>query len=242
MTPLELPDPAAFDAEERQAFDSVIAREQRKVASIAGPGAPFRASPLYVGLLQSPELARIVAALTSFFMLGEARGSYSNRQRELVDVVLTAELRTALVAFMHVSDAVGVGIDPDTIEAILDGAHERLGLADRMLVRYILAVARGESSEEAYAEVVGLMGPRAAAEYTAFICCKLMIMRCAQAFTSACGASALQTLWRPPSGEREDWPADLAKLREHVRALRAGTAHGHEYDRGASWISEAAES
>ncbi len=236
--PLELPDPAAFHAQEREAFDAVIARERRKVASIAGPEAPFRASPLYVGLLQSPELARIVAELTSFFMLGEVRGSYSNRQRELVDITLTAELRTALAAFMHVSDAVGVGIDPDTIEAILDGVHERLVPVDRMLVRYILAVARGESSEQEYAEVAALMGPRAAAEYTAFICCKLMVMRSVQAFTSACGAGALPTLWPPPSGEREDWPADLAKLREHVRALREGTVTGHEYERGASWISE----
>lgn len=236
--PLEPPDGTGLTAIEREAFDAILARERRKSASIAGENAPPHISPLYIGLLQSPVLASLVAQLTSFFMLAEARGSYTNRQRELVDLVLTSELKTALVAFMHVSDAVGVGIDPDTIDAILDGEHARLAPQDRTLVRYVLKVARGQSTEASYAGVVELMGSRAAAEYTTFIGCKIMLMRIIQAFTSACGAAALQTLWRPPTGEREDWNADLAQLREHVRALREGTADGHDYDRGSAWISE----
>ena len=236
---LELPNRDALPENERAEFDVILARERRKVASLAGEDAPFHASPLYVGLLQSPELARLIAELTSFFMLGEARGSYSDRQRELVDIVLTAELQTALVAFMHVSDAVGVGIDPDDLEAILDGDHERLVSEDRTLADHIRAVARGCITEPSYAAVAALMGARAAAEYTAFIGCKLMLMRTIQAFTAACGAAALPTLWAPPSGEREDWAADLRRLREHLVALRDGTATGHDPNRGASWIAEA---
>jgi hypothetical protein len=234
---LELPDRGRLVPDEREDFDAVLARERRKVASIAGDDAPFHASPLYVGLLQSPRLARIWAELTSFFMLGEARGSYTNRQRELVDAVLTAELRTALVAFMHFSDAVGVGIDPDALDAILDGDHGRLGGADRTLADYVRGVVRGETTEAGYDGVVAMMGARAAAEYTAFIGAKLMLMRTIQAFTAACGEAAQETLWAPPSGAREDWEVDVALLREHVAALREGTTIGHDYDRGASWIA-----
>jgi hypothetical protein len=234
--PLKPPSPDTFADEERADYDVVLARERRKVESLVGAGRPAPISPLYVGLLQSPTMARRFAELTNFAVAGEARGSFDGRRRELVDVVLTVELETALVAFMHFSDAIAVGLAPATIEAILDREHERLDEADRVLVEHVIAVARGSSSAASYRAVVDLLGDRGAAEYTLLITCKLMVMRSVQAFTAATGDYAATTPWAPPSGPVEDWPADLARLREHLRAVAAGEVEAHDAERATGWI------
>jgi alkylhydroperoxidase family enzyme len=219
--------------DEREAYEAILAREHGKFVSLYGEDAPFTVSPLYWGLLESPEMARRAAAITSFFMLAEARGSFTSRRRELVDVVLTRELRTTLVAFMHTSDAIGVGVSPETVDAILAGEHDRLDEADRGLAEYVIAVARGQATAAQHAWVSELMGERAADEYAEFVCCKLMVMRSVQAFTHAYGPAVLDTPWAPPGGFPEDWERDLATLREHVR-----TTAGHDYDRGSNWIAD----
>ena len=222
--PISAPARETLDESERQAYDFILARERRKFATHQTDDRQFEVSVLYRVLLQSPLMAEAIARLTNFFMQGETRGTYTNRQRELVDLALAVELRTTFTAFTHVADAMGVGIDPDSIKNVLDGRLDRLTEDDAMVVQYARAVCRGQVAPGAFEELANTMGLKGAVEYTELICCKMMLMRTLQVFI-------------PLFHIHEDWETDLERLHSRLERLRAGEDDVPDYHRGDSWTN-----
>src|SRR5262245_41301865 len=136
MGKFAIPDPTSLEDADRRRGDYVLARDRRRFYSLNDSSEPYEVAPLLHAWLQSPKMGFFWARLGDVFMTGESRSTYSNHDRELVDQVLARELDT-LIAYGHMSDAVGVGISPGDISAILDGRYQDLNADDRFMAEYI---------------------------------------------------------------------------------------------------------
>lgn len=220
MGKFAVPDLNSFNDADRQRAEYVIERDRRRFYSLNDSSQPYEIAPLLHAWLQSPKVGFFWARLGDFFMTGEARGSYSNHEREMVDQVLAHELDTQ-IAFGHMSDAVGVGISPADISAILAGSYQDLSSEDRLMAEYIAAVANGSVDELQFGDLAARRGQTTAIEYTLLICYKIALMRSLQALYAAQGIT-----------EQMKESADL------LAALNEGRGRVSPHDRGNSWVQE----
>jgi alkylhydroperoxidase family enzyme len=162
--------------EEREAYERVVERTQRM--SYETYDTPAR----YFGaLLNTPPLAAGLVQLGTLVRQGEVRGSYTDADRELVDVVLGTDLGYNGIFTVHLPDAVAVGVRIEAIEAIRAGRLEELTPAERQIVDYARAVVQGEVTDESYAVLCERLGARGALEFTIFVGFLLMTIRMWQA-------------------------------------------------------------
>ena len=224
-SPLPLPDRDTLDEREREIFDWVMDRMKRYYYSYPSTaGTEYRMTPLYQGLLQSPRCAEIVSTASDFYQTAEGRGSYSNRDRDFVQISYTPVLaemmgKTSHLPIVAIADAVGSGIAPEDVKAILDGRLEDLAPEDRELVEYIQAVARGALTRRHFEGLKARMGPKAAMEYTCYITFKIG------------NQWTLMAMWGI-----QDKPNDSTPSFNLLQAYLDGEAEAHPADRGVSFV------
>ena len=165
-------------ADELGAYEHVVARSRK----LEMPGAGDRITDPYWGaLLNTPPLARGLAEMGRLIREGELRGSYSNAQRELVDIVLSVDLKYNAILAVHIPDALAVGVRIEAIDAIRTGRDDRLTAEELTIARYARAVAEGRSDDDLFQAMVGKLGLRGAIEFTVFIAFLVATLRLWQA-------------------------------------------------------------
>ena len=167
---------AEIDAPEQAFYDAVMERTAR-VHGLDGQAARY-----FGALLNSPPLAATVAELGTRVRQGQLRGSYTDAERELMDIALAVALGSNAILPIHIPDAVAVGVRPDAIEALLDGRDEDLSGDERELVGYARQFVAGELTDESYAGLRARFGERGAVEFTVLLGFLLMTIRFWQAF------------------------------------------------------------
>lgn len=223
---MPLPDRASLTVEEQAAFDYIDERNRRFFYSVPeNQDRVFRLNPMYQALMQTPRLAELWARLDSYFQAGESRGSYTSRERELVDHALVQPLREQLgrtiVSAIHVADAVGAGMSPLDIRAIHEGRLDDISPDDRQLVEYVQAVARSHVNAELFDALVDRMGLRTAVEYTMYAAFTVGRLRIVYALLGI-----------------QDIVPDSSRAEELLQKFIDGLATPHPPDRGLNWVGE----
>ncbi len=164
--PPRLPNRSAIPEDELADYDAALARARNMRADQPGASVP----PYFAAVLNSPPIAAGLGNMGRLVRTaGEREGSYSHRDRELVDQVLSALWETNVVQSTHLPDALAVGISLETIGAIRAGRDDDLSDGDQALAAYVRAVATGTVDDASYAAIVDRFGPRGAVEFTVFI-------------------------------------------------------------------------
>lgn len=135
----------------------------------------------FSALLNSPPLAAMLVRMGRMVREGELRGSYSNAQREFVDVVLGTDLKYNGIFTVHLPDAVAVGVRPEAILAIRSGDEEALNEEERQIADYARRVVSGTVTDESFEAMASRLSKRGALEFTIFIGFLLMTIRMWQA-------------------------------------------------------------
>jgi len=122
------PEDAEIDPGEREDYDLVVERTNR----VHGGGGI--ASTYCGALLNSPPLAATLTRFGALVRQGQLRGSYSDADRELIDIVLGVDLRSNAILAVHIPDALAVGVRLEAIEALVGGDDDALLPEERELV------------------------------------------------------------------------------------------------------------
>jgi alkylhydroperoxidase family enzyme len=173
-----LPKPPAREsvaAAERADYDLVSKRIGKLYDAYDVPSAYFGA------LLNAPPLAAAIVRLGRMVREGELRGSYTDAERELVDIVLGVDLDYNGIFTVHIPDAIAVGVRPEAIEALRSGEESKLTDDERQIADYSRQVVSGTVTDESYAALQERMGERGALEFTVFVGFLLMVFRLWQA-------------------------------------------------------------
>jgi 4-carboxymuconolactone decarboxylase len=133
---------------------------------------------------------------------GQLRGTYSDAERELLDIALAVDLRDNAILAVHIPDAIAVGVRPEAIEALLNADDVGLTPGERQIVSYGREVIAGNVTDASYAALRDRFGERGVVELTILVGFLLMTIRLWQAL----GVSQ-------PSDE---------EIRELLRRLREG--------------------
>ena len=161
--------------DERESYDRVVERTGRVHGLDSNPADYFNA------LLNAPSLGWGIVQLGTLVRQGQLRGTYTDAERELVDVVYGEDLGYRGHYTVHIPDAFAVGVRPEAIEALRSGSEQELTADERQLAGYARAVANGAVSDELYASIRERFGERGAVEFTLFCCFLLMTLRAWQA-------------------------------------------------------------
>jgi alkylhydroperoxidase family enzyme len=191
------PDREAVAEDERADYDAVMERTER-VHGLDGVAAKY-----FGALAHTPPLAAVIAQYGTRVRQGQLRGTYTDAERELMDLALAHELGSSAILPIHVPDAVAVGVRPAAVEAVLAGDDAALTGDERQLVEYARSFARGAVDDEQYARIRERFGPRGAVEFTVLLGFLTMTIRLWQAL-----------------GVPEPTPVELEAL---LRSLRDGT-------------------
>lgn len=185
MTRLDQPPRGAFtDPAELDNYDAVT----RRLSAMTGSseidpelGAP-RAGDYFGALLNSPPLVAIASQMGTFVRgVGSRPGSYSHADREFVDQILSADMKTNVVQSVHIADAVAMGVRLEAIEAIRYGREDELTDDEQLLARYIRQAVSGTVDEATFGAMRERLGARGLVEYTGFILWLQWIIRMMQA-------------------------------------------------------------
>jgi hypothetical protein len=157
-------------------YDLVVSRQRR-----LWEDAPRNSDVYFGALLNSPTIAAALATLGRVMREGQVRGTYSDADRELVDMVLSVDFEYRAILALHIPDAIAVGVRLEAIEALWHRREADLTDDERFLVAYIRGVATGAVEDRQFDALSERMGERGAVEYTAFIAFLIMTFRLWQA-------------------------------------------------------------
>lgn len=184
-----------IDPSEQAAFDAVIARASdpdrggfiaaQQVGVADGPdrsARPVAEDAGYYGrLLLAPGLANHLSEMGRLVRrAGDRSDSYTHREREFVDQVLSADLETNVIQPHHIPDAVAAGVRIEAIEALHHGREEELDEEERELARFIRTVVGGRMTDAYWDAMEARKGERWMVEYSIFIVFLQMTMRLQQ--------------------------------------------------------------
>jgi 4-carboxymuconolactone decarboxylase len=170
------PPPEDVAAEELADHEHVVERTDR-VHGADGPAAQY-----FGALLHSPPLAASLTRLGTEVRRGALRGTYTDADRELMDIALAVALGSNAILPIHIPDALAVGVRPEAVEALLARRDEDLTDEERRLVSYAREVVTGAVSDDSYAGLRDRFGERGAVEFTVLVGFLLMTIRLWQAF------------------------------------------------------------
>lgn len=102
---------------------------------------------VYQALGNNPE---VLAGMRGFFGSLWSDSGLSDRRRELVVLGVTREIDNAYEWHQHVNIARAEGIEDETIATISAGEFDALDEEEAILLRYALAVVRGEVDDRAH--------------------------------------------------------------------------------------------
>ncbi len=183
------PGPDDVRADERAAYDRVVARQIAYGYTKETPGYVKRApgaeaGPYFGALLRSPVIADHISELGAFYRTrGESPGSFSHIDREWVDIVLGNHLGFNL--WGHICDGLAVGVRPQAVLAILEGRDADLEPDERRFADIIRRFADGRiDAQDDWAFLFDRFGERGAVEYLAWLGHLTMTIRLIQAFIS----------------------------------------------------------
>jgi hypothetical protein len=169
------PDRASIPEEERADYDAVLERTER-IHGLDGVAATY-----FGAILNAPPLAAVIAQYGTRVRQGQLRRTYTDAERELMDLALARELGSGAILPIHVPDAVAVGVRPEAVEATLAGDDAALTPEELQLVEYARSFARGTVDDAQYAGIRERFGPRGAVEFTILLGFLTMTIRLWQA-------------------------------------------------------------
>jgi alkylhydroperoxidase/carboxymuconolactone decarboxylase family protein YurZ len=169
------PGPESVHPDEREAYERVVERTARVHGNDSIQARYFGA------LLNAPPLADVLVRFGKLMREGQLRGSYTDAERELVDMVLATDLGYNGILDVHVPDALAVGVRPEAIEAVRKRREEELTDEERQIVDFSREVINGAVTDDSYAALVERLGGRGALEFTVFVGFLLMTVRLWQA-------------------------------------------------------------
>jgi alkylhydroperoxidase family enzyme len=108
---------------------------------------------VYQSIGNNPE---VLAGLRSFLGSLWTDSGLTDRERELVILAVTSEIRNRYEWHQHVNIARGVGIDDDEIAALGRADLAPFGDEETTLIEYALAVVRGEVDAVAHDQIAAL--------------------------------------------------------------------------------------
>lgn len=155
------------------AYDLVIERARRMGNLQAETNAGY-----YGRLMLSPDLgSRLSEFGRTVRSLGDHAGTYSHKDREFVDQVLSVDFKDNIVQSIHLNDAVATGVRIEAIEALRAGREELLTEEEAQLADFIRKVVGGKMDEATWLKMEGRMGETAVLEYAIFILFLQLTMR-----------------------------------------------------------------
>jgi hypothetical protein len=161
--------------DERTAYDRVVDRTGRVHGLDSNPARYFKA------ILRAPSLAEGIVRLGTLVREGQLRGSYTDAERELVDVVYGEDMGYRGHYTVHIPDCFAVGVRPEAIDALRSGEEEKLTAHERLIADHARRVAAGTVTDESYAPIRSHFGERGAIEFTIFCSFLVMTLRLWQA-------------------------------------------------------------
>jgi len=185
--------------DERGDYDAIVERTQR-VHGVEGLAGRY-----FSALLNSPPLGAALVRLGTAVRRGQLRGTYSDAERELMDLVLARELGSNSILPIHIPDALAVGVRPDAVTAIFERREDDLTEDERQLATYARDFVAGAVTDDAYARLRSRFGDRGAVEFTVLLGFLLMTIRLWQAL-----------------GVPEPTDAEIRELIDDLRAGRTG--------------------
>ncbi len=159
------PMPARDDVREDELdrYDAVVERQERLWKDAHAD------SNVYFGaLLNSPVAASGLVDMGRIVREGELRGSYTDAQRELVDMVFSHDFGYNAILKLHLPDAISVGVRLEAIEAIRSGDERELTEEEALIAAYARMVATGTVTDEAFEALEEIMGRRGLVDFTVF--------------------------------------------------------------------------
>jgi hypothetical protein len=169
------PDRETIAEDERADYDAVMERTER-VHGLDGVAAKY-----FGAIVNAPPLAAVIAQYGTCVRQGQLRGTYTDVERELMDLALAHELRGSAILPIHIPDAVAVGVRPEAVIAVLGGDDGALTEDERQLVEYARSFARGTVDDAQYARIRDRFGARGAVEFTILLGFLTMTIRLWQA-------------------------------------------------------------
>jgi len=219
-----LPDPETLDEEEREAFRRVAERSGRFFESFKD-GTEYRMTPLFQVLLQSPKLAQIWSSFGDFYQTSEARGSFSNRDRDiglLALVPLLTNARTGKIPLspIWITWAVSSGVAPKDIKAILEERIDDISSEDRQLFEFVRAAATGGLTKEMFDALAARWNVKVAVEFISFVTWRIGLLRTIQAHWGI-----------------QDLLADNADAYSVLQDYIEGKREAEDYNMSSAWVN-----
>ena len=180
--------PSAPDREdvaphELAAYDRTVERISGYSEARKWGAGPSGIQPYYAMLLNSPEVADHVSGIPAVLRRRAATGEFPNdAQLEWADLVAARDMKWNRAFYSHVAEALGAGVRPEAIKALMNDRVEDLTDDERRLADYIGKVQRGTVADEDYAWLEAQVGTRGAVEYTVFVGFLMLNFRAMQAF------------------------------------------------------------
>lgn len=165
----------AVSVDEQTYHDRVTQRTNR-VHGAAGLPADY-----FGALLQSPPLAAVLTDFGTLIRTGGLRGTYTDAERELMDIALAVELGSNAILQVHIPDALAVGVPIRAVRALVDRREDTLTQDELALVTYAREYVKGTVTDRSYAALRQRLGDRGALEFTVLIGFLLMTIRLWQA-------------------------------------------------------------
>jgi hypothetical protein len=178
--PVPQPRRADLDEEGREAYDATIAR----LVIGSSPGEEHEVNAYHGALLHSPAFSRLLhLGGTTVRTRGEEPDSYSHTDREFVDQVLSADLKTNCVQGMHLPDGLAAGVRLEAVKALRYGHEEDLTEEEAFLAAFVRGCVNGTMTDELWDRMVERLGLKGTIEYALFTNFLLMTMRNIQVLT-----------------------------------------------------------
>jgi hypothetical protein len=176
------PKRSSIDSDDLDDYDAVITRMRRMFGAEEGsPEEHFDVGEYFGALLNSPPLCAIASRMGTFVRTaGERGGTYSHADREFVDQVLSADLKTNVVQLVHLPDAIAAGVRLEAIEAFRYHTEEVLTDEEQLLTMFIRQAVSGTVTDDTWNAMVDRLGVRGVVEYTGFILWLQWILRMMQ--------------------------------------------------------------
>lgn len=170
--PLPPPTRDQVAADARPDYDAVRTRQAGLWAE-----APRNSDVYFGALLNGPRMAATIARLGRFMREGQVRGTYSDADREWVDMVISIEFDYRAIMALHLPDAIACGVRREAIEALWEGREEALTADERFLADFIRGVVHGRMTDAQFDAMVTRSGTETTIEYLAFIAFLMMTFR-----------------------------------------------------------------